>query len=390
MTPKRILYVEGNSDGTIGGSFFSLLFLVKNLDRSRFAPVVVFSNENALIPQFQSVGAEIVIRPLAAPVRAPHKLLRPFARFANLMLGMILEPLRLARLLRKRSIDLVHLNNSIERNHQWMMGAMLARVPRITHERGINDRLSRQAGWLVRHLDGVICISQAVRNNLAGLGLGKRNLVTIMNGLDPSEMKVRLDRAAVLSEFGLAPTARLIGMVGNIRAWKGQAVVVEAMRTVSRAHPDVVCLLIGHFSDADIAYKASIERMITENQLERHVVITGYRSNVADYVAALDIQIHASISPEPFGRVLLEGMALRKPLVASQGGAVPEIVQDGVTGLLFEPGDANDLAEKLLRLLAAPETARSMGEAGYARLREEFGIDVNAKRTMTLYQQVLG
>ena len=69
------------------------------------------------------------------------------------------------------------------------------------------------------------------------------------------------------------------------------------------------------------------------------MIITGYRNDVADYVNALQILVHASILPEPFGRVLLEGMALRKPLVASDGGAVPEIVVDGVTGLLFRPGD---------------------------------------------------
>jgi glycosyltransferase involved in cell wall biosynthesis len=390
MRNKRILYVEGNSDGTIGGSFFSLLFLIKNLDRTRFTPVVVFSTDNALVAQFQAAGAEVVIRPLARPVPWTHWLLRPFGLLANAMLALVVEPLRLAWLMRRRSIDLVHLNNSIERNLPWIRAAVLARIPRITHERGINERVSPQASRLVRHLDGVICISSAVRENLERLGLGTRNLVTIWNGLDPNEMRVRVDRNTVLGEFGLGQNTRMIGMVGNIRQWKGQSVVIEAMRTISRRHSDVVCLLIGHFAESDREYKQSIERMIAENDLGKCVVITGYRSNVADYVATLDVLIHASILPEPFGRVLLEGMALRKPLVASRGGAVPEIVEDGVSGLLFEPGNPQDLAEKLLCLLESRETARSMGEAGYARLIEKFGIDGNANRTMVFYEQVLG
>lgn len=384
------MYVEGNPDGTIGGSFYSLLFLVKNLDRSRFEPTVVFSKSNELIPAFQAAGAEVVVRPLAPPVRARYRVLHPFTRLANALLGLVVEPLRLAALLRRRRIDLLHLNNSIERNHPWIIAAALAGVPRMTHERGINPRMSLPARLLVGQLRAVVCISSAVRDNLLCLGVDSGKLRTIWNGLDPVEMKVGKDRDAILAEFGLPRSARLVGMVGNIREWKGQAVVVEAMETVAREFPDVVCLLIGHHSAGDTAYMRQIEARIAAAGLQRHVLVTGYRANVADYVAALELLIHASILPEPFGRVLLEGMALRKPLVASRGGAVPEIVDDGVTGLLFEPGNAHDLAGKLLRLLESPTESRAMGQAGYERLRTQFGIDVNAARTMAVYDELLG
>lgn len=390
MSRARILYVEGNPDGTIGGSFFSLLFLVKNLDQSRFEPIVVFSKVNALVPDFQKAGAEVVVRPLTPPVRAGVRLMRPLARLANVLLGLVIEPVRLAILLRRRRVDLLHLNNSIERNHPWIIAAVLARVPRITHERGINRHLSTQARWLVRRLHAVICISTAVRDNLLRLGVSNGVLRTIWNGLDPSEMKVGKSRAMILEEFGLPARTRLVGMVGNIREWKGQSVVVEAMVNIAREHGDVACLLIGHHSEGDVDYMRSIEERIASSGLRQRVIVTGYRANVADYVAALELLIHASVLPEPFGRVLLEGMALRKPLVASRGGAVPEIVVDGETGLLFEPGNARDLADKLRRLLASPSEARAMGEAGYARLREQFGIGANAVRTMAVYEELLG
>lgn len=389
MSRKRIMYVEGNPDGTIGGSYFSLLFLVKNLDRSRFEPIVVFSKENALIPAFRAAGTEVIVRPLGPPMRVRPRMLRPFARLANALLGLVVEPVRLASSLRRRRIDLLHLNNSIERNHPWIVAAVLARVPRITHERGINQHLSLPARLLVGQLDAVICISSAVRDNLRRLGVSDGKLRTIWNGLDPVEMQVSQDRAAILAEFGLPADTRLVGMVGNIREWKGQAIVVEAMGSVAREYPEVVCLLIGHYSEGDLAYMQAIEAKITAAGLEHRVLITGYRANVADYVSALELLIHASILPEPFGRVLLEGMALRKPLVASRGGAVPEIVDDGKTGLLFEPGNARDLAAKLVRLLSSPTELRGMGEAGYLRLCTQFGIDVNAARTMATYDEFL-
>jgi glycosyltransferase involved in cell wall biosynthesis len=389
LTRKRIVYVEGNTDGTVGGSFFSLLFLVKNLDHSHYAPTVVFSTPNPLIPKYEAAGASVIVRPTVRPLRATQKLLRAFARIANAVLWLAVEPVRLARFLRRNRFDLVHLNNSVERNHPWMLAAVLAAVPCVTHERGINQRLSREAGWLARRLSAIICISSAVRHNLERLGLSDCDLVTIPNGLDPADLPVRKGREAVLAEFGIPPNARLIGLVGNIRAWKGQEVVLHAMEIVARSHPDVVCLLIGHYSDVDLAYKHLVEQTIIDRRLERNVVVTGYRANVPDYVAALEILIHASILPEPFGRVLLEGMALRKPLVASRGGAVPEIVDDGVTGLLFQPGDAEDLAAKLMILLESAEQARLMGEAGYERLRTQFDIKTNAQKTMAVYQRLL-
>jgi glycosyltransferase involved in cell wall biosynthesis len=387
---RRIVYVEGNPDGTIGGSFFSLLFLVKNLDRSRYDPIVVFSKSNDLIPEYRAAGAEVIVRPMPQPVRWSGPLMGPLRRAANVLLGFGVETLRLAQFLRAQRADILHLNNSIERNHPWMAAAVLAGVPRLTHERGINDRLSPPAKWLTRRLDAVICISRAVRENLERLGVETPNLTTIWNALDPSEMTVRMERTAVLNEFGIAPGSRLIGMVGNIKPWKGQAVVVEAMEIVARKHPDVVCLLIGDHSEADAEYKRTIDRTISDQGLQKRVIITGYRANVPDYVAALDILIHASVLPEPFGRVLLEGMALRKPLVASRGGAVPEIVEEGITGLLFEPGNGPDLADKLLRLLESPDAAQAMGAAGFDRLKNQFGIRNNAERTMALYQQILG
>jgi glycosyltransferase involved in cell wall biosynthesis len=95
------------------------------------------------------------------------------------------------------------------------------------------------------------------------------------------------------------------------------------------------------------------------------------------------------VTPEPFGRVLLEAMAMRKPVVGSRGGAVPEIVVDGETGYTFAPGDSGELAARILDLLEHPDRARAFGEAGYQRLVDEFHVDRNVERTMAVYARVL-
>jgi hypothetical protein len=123
--------------------------------------------------------------------------------------------------------------------------------------------------------------------------------------------------------------------------------------------------------------------------LSDRVFLTGYRANVADYVNALDVVIHASILPEPFGRVVLEGMALRKPVIGTRAGGVPDIIEDGTTGLLYTPGDDAALADCIARLVEDAKLRGSMGEAGYDRLVERFSVRRNVESTQQLYVSVM-
>lgn len=386
---KRILYVEGNVDGTIGGSYISLMFLASGLDRSRFVPLVVFSRENTLIPQFHERNVPTLVCPPIPTLRWQGFASRLLAKAINFMSAVVWQPLHLARLLRREQIALLHLNNSINLNHPWMIAAWFAGIPCITHERGINARFLRSGRLLARRLGAVICISKAVEDNFIARGLGSLPLVTIHNALEPGEMRVTRGATEIRAELGIAPHVRLIGFVGNIKRWKGPDILIRAMDRIRREFPDVVCLLVGDTPDSEADYRKEIQELIDRLALNDRIKITGFRNDVANYVNVLEIQVHASIAPEPFGRVLLEAMALCKPLVASKAGGVPEIVVDGATGLLFEPGDADGLADRLGQLLADPALARQLGQAGRARLETDFSIKRNVDRVQTLYSSLL-
>ncbi len=385
----RILYVEGNVDGTVGGSFFSLLFLVSGLDRTRYEPIVVFAADNALRPRFHAAGITTLVHPTPRPVTLKGPVGRLVAKGANFLRGWILEPIRLARLLKRERIRILHLNNSITRNHTWTLGALLARLPCVTHERGINERYKPRDLLLGRRMQSVICISAAVRDNFSARGVHGLPIVTIHNGLDPQQMRVTRAASEIRAELGVPADARLIGIVGNIKEWKGQEVVIRAMAKLRDEHPDVVCLLIGDTSPDDMSYRHRMHALIAELALEKRVLITGFKQDIANYVNALSIQIHASVAPEPFGRVLLEAMALEKPLIASGDGAVPEILVDGVTGYLFPPSDPDALAARLRDLLADPAKVERMGRAGRQRLEAEFSITRNVAETQRLYERLL-
>jgi len=396
----RILFCENNTDGTVGGSYYSLLYLASGLDRTRFEPIVVFYHDHELVPRFREAGVDVRIlrKPRGLDVAAAaggrtglgpvRRILRTVQRAANLVRLLIVPAIRHAFRLRSWGVDLVHLNNSILWNHEWMLAARLVGVPCMTHERGINRRYPSNSRRFGRRLAAIVCISEAVRERMVSLGVDYPNMVTIHNGLDPDAMRVRVDPSTLRARHGIAEGRPIVGIVGNVKAWKGQESVVRAVEIVRRDVPDVCCLVVG--SLADEAYARRLRDLVGELAVEPNVTFTGFTTEVADYMNAMSVVLHASVLPEPFGRVLLEAMALRKPVVATRDGGVVEIVEDGATGLLVEPGDSEAMARAVVTLLSDEGMRRRLGERGRQRLEDRFGIDVHVRKVTALYDRILG
>lgn len=397
MLRKRILYCEGNTDSSVGGSHFSLFYLVEALDKSRYDPVVVFHRENRLIPMYREAGLDTRVFTIRQPFRFPAKalnipvlkgLLRLLQAMANLWRMVLIPAIRCALYLRANRIDLVHLNNTIIRNHHWMLGATLAGAKCISHERGINERISRFSHLMTKRLAGIICISRAVRDNLVREGIDEDKLVVVHNALEVSRVLIKADPLEIRRRHRIDPASLVIGMVGNIKEWKGQDVVIRATARLRERWPGLRCLLVGDTALEDKYFEDRIRILVNELGVDANIIFTGYQASVADYMNAMDVVIHASITPEPFGRVLLEAMALKKPLIGANAGAVPEIIQHGETGMLSSPGDDQMLARYIEELLQNPSHARAMGEKGYQRLIQEFGIKSNVLGTQALYERI--
>jgi len=395
-TRPRILFCETNVDGTIGGSYYSLLYLVKGLDRSRYRATVLFSRDHSLMAAFRQAGAETIVWPPDAPftfaTRVPALLTIPalvLQKGLNFTLGYLYPVLARARFLRAQDITIVHLNNSIKKNHEWMAAATLAGRICVTHERGINDSYEAAAKFFGRRLDAIICISQAVHDNMVEHGANFPNLVTIHNGLDPTMMQIKTAPAELRATWRIEPAAPVIVMIGNIKQWKGQETVVRAVHRIRDKYPAVRCVFVGDTSPDDQYYETAVRGLVAELGLESNVIFTGYQRNVADFLMMSDVVVHASVLPEPFGRVILEAMACRKPVVGSRDGAITELVEEGHSGLTFTPGDSAQLAEAVLRVIGNPAEAQRLGQNGYERLIREFHVDRNVESTERLYERLL-
>ncbi len=357
----------------------------------------MFYEKNKLLPEFSAEGASVRIfrKPLgsrfapSAPVlMVPGRLIqKAWNGFSTSLAPFFYFFLFLL----KHRIDLVHLNNTARAGWEWLIACKLLNKKCITHERGF-ARYTPLAIAFAKRFDRIVCVSEAVRDALSQLGL-KNNVRILYDGIDPAAFQKRVVKSPedVRREFGLPNDITLIGMVGNIQEWKGQRTVAEAMQKLRDDLTGVRCLLVGDASSTvrrDQQFLQTLKRQIIENELTRHVILTGYRTDIADLMNAMDIVLHASIQPEPFGMVVLEAMALGKPVIATDIGGPREIIKNGVSGFLVPPGDPVVLADTIKRLLTDAVLRVDIGKNALKTVQERFTLGRFRDEIHSLYQEL--
>lgn len=394
---KRILFLEGNVDGTVGGSYYVMIDLVNALDKTRYDPVIGFHTDNILVPKLREAGIEVVIfdnpQPFLFKNRITQSLpFKPLKRTINFFKRLILPAIRYSKYIKKNNIDLVNVNNSIIKNHAWMIAARLAGIPCVSHEMGINKSFRWSAQYFGKRLNAVICVSNIIETNMRKLGLDWPHISTVHNGLDISRYHIKETPDQLRSKYNIDEKDPVIGVVGNIKYWKGQETIVRATAELVKKYPNIRCILVGavpvKLDGGD--YKNNLDNLCREFNIERNVIFTDFQENPIDYMNLMDIVVHTSVDPEPFGIVLLEAMLLSKPLISTTIGGPAEIVVNNKSGVLIQPGDPKLLATAVDNLLSDPEQAQEIGKQGYKRLMDEFTIEKNAEKTMKIYKSILG
>jgi glycosyltransferase involved in cell wall biosynthesis len=234
-------------------------------------------------------------------------------------------------------------------------------------------------------------VSRHIERQLLAFGYPPERLAMIHPGIDVEGFRSRVRRAPeiVRAALNIASDVFLIAMVGNVRAWKGQHVAIAALaRLSSEERARMRLLIIGATAAADAPYEDSLHALVSQEGLSDQVVFLGPRDDVPDIIAASDVVLHASTDPEPFGLVVVEGMALGRAVVASELGGPSEILDSG-SGLTFSPEHPEELASILSMLQADPDHRRSLGEAGRRRA-ERFDIRTTIALDMELYDELLG
>jgi len=400
----RVMFVEASSGGVVGGSLTGLYHLIRGLVATGVTCSIALYEPKTIEGDLLAHGVEVYH---LARRRLPkqHGLLqldsyqkakrvgavaRTFAlgrRAIRLVLEELPAAITLAQTIRQDRPDVVHLGNGVRANFDGLLATRLTRVPVVCHIKGF-EKYSARERRAARHVDAAVCMTRAVHAHCLENGVAARRTRVIYDAVDEAGFRPSRARADVRAELGLPAASPCFGIAGNIQEWKGQAVVVDAMAQLHRRLPSAHCVIIGGAHRAGADYETALRDRVRTLGLGDVIHFTGFRRDIADVMNALDVVVHASIRPEPFGRVILEGMLLAKPVVAAAAGGVPELVSDGETGFLVPPGQPAILADRLVGLLSDAARRERIGARAQTWARTHFSLAQQVSAMNDVYRSV--
>jgi glycosyltransferase involved in cell wall biosynthesis len=240
--------------------------------------------------------------------------------------------------------------------------------------------------WASRRTRTMVCMTQAILDYCEKRGVRPLDARVVYDAVDDNWLQPKRPSAAVRADLGIPVEAPCVALAGNIQEWKGQRVLVDAMAQVVRTHPATHCLIVGGTHRAGTEYANALRQRAVELGLNGNVHFLGFREDVVDVMNATDIVVHASIRPEPFGRVILEGMLLGKPVVATAAGGVLELIEHARTGFLVPPNDVTALSTCLEEVLSDPVRAGAVGAEGQRWARERFSLARHVEEMSSIYE----
>lgn len=298
---------------------------------------------------------------------------------------------KLGRLIDRIDPHVVHTNSM--KSH--FLAGWVARsrgVPVAWHVRDILPtgwlrRFFAFTGW--RLADRILCISEAVKEQFRGTSAYTKSKV-IYNGIDLSRF-AKTTGKGWRKKLGARSGEPLVGIVGQIAHWKGQDVFIKAAARVLVSHPKARFAVVGEclFPDNESAFERSIHDLAQELEVQDRLVFTGWTDEPEEVMSALDVVVHASRLPEPFGRVIIEGMAAGKPVVVSAEGAGPELVVTPAEGRVVPADDPDLLALAIGEFVGDEKTRKLVGNAARTGA-ERFAIANTAAAVLAQYETLLG
>jgi glycosyltransferase involved in cell wall biosynthesis len=296
---------------------------------------------------------------------------------------------RLIWFLRRHRIDIVHLNNGFL-PQEALLATRVLRIPCVVHLRDFQLDARGPASIAARDGTEVITVSDAVAASLDNTPIPASKRTTIHDPVDLQLMEHASGaRQRVRKELGLGDQDIAVGIFGRVIPWKGQLEFVKALTIVMRTAPGVIAVIVGDESDGGLGYIRQVHTAIESSGLSERFISTGYQKSVEDYYAAMDIVVHASVTPEPFGMVVPEAMAAGCAVIAADAGGPREVIDNETDGLLTPPGDIQALSDAVLRLASDQALRARIADLGKRKALARFGIAESARRVADVYVKVL-
>ncbi len=364
-----VLFIHGITE--IGGAERELLVIVDRLPRCGFRPLVVCPGIGPLTEELAQRNVEVRFAPMPPWRKLFAYPKRPAAVRA---LRDVIAAVRPA---------LIHVND-IWWVPQTLRAVAGVRIPIVAHVRQEIEP-PKAKRYELDEADLVLPMSRQIRRSLEAGGVRPERLRTLHSGLDMASVKDHENGRDARRRFGIPAESAVLGTVANLFARKGYEVMLRALPMILKVSPQAHYLIVG---TGDAAYETRLRAIVRDLGLESRVHFAGFQESVYPCLAAMDLYVHPALM-EGFGIAVLEAMAMRKPVVATTAGGLPEVAQDRETGILVPPGDPDALARAVLLLLQDPARCRKLGEAGRDRVAALFTVDAMMDNLATGYRALL-
>jgi len=376
----RVLHVH--TLPVISGSGINTFLSMRGMDKATYDVELACAPEGRLIDLVESHGMRVW------PIRNLVQSLNPVKDLAAL--------LDLTVFLLKHRYHIVHTHNS-KAGFIGRLAGKLASIPVVIHtvhgfafhdqeplwKRKLLLNLERLAS---RWCDRMIFISQPLIDwGLREGVVDAKKVVKIYSGIELDRFRPasKKEEAFLKKKWGIKPQEPVVGIVSKLWNGKGHSVLIHAFEKVIRDAGNARLMIVG-----EGYLQKDLERLVSKKGLEGKVLFTGFQMNVRDIMACFDVAILPSFF-EGMGRVLLEAMAMKKPVVGSRVGGIPELIEDGVNGFLVDPGNIDQLAAAILRILKDRGLAKKMGAAGRKKIQDKFSADYMVASIDRVYSELL-
>lgn len=413
--PVRVVFVDDTF--TFGGAITSLGHLVAGL-RPWDLDITVVSGQDIdvlhdLFPGVRAYSRELRLPwvhtdPFAASSSDDVvEKLGPLTRVARSLywvgVGDISPAIAIGRIAHRHRADIIHLNNGWQLDGALAAKALGTRC--IAHVRGMwAPRPPRKAPLVVGmgrkalrtlrydlvppHM--TLAVSGAVARNVLRRKVPSDRVRVVHDAIDLDVFHPGAAPEGLLSGLGVPDGALVVGHFGRVIPWKGTLEFVRGFAGAAETLPDVHALVVGDASDGGQDYEDSVHAEVERLGLSARVTFTGFRPDVADIMRACDIVVHSSTRSEPFGMVIVEGMATGNALIAADAGGPLEIIRDGIDGFLVDPTDAAAMAGRIRELATDEPLRRRIARAGIERTRQQFSKERYAADVIAAYEETMG
>ncbi|NWF93034.1 MAG: glycosyltransferase family 4 protein, partial [Syntrophaceae bacterium] len=368
----------------IGGGGHSLNYLMRYLNRERFEPILlsppgpifdlaVKAGIRTFPYTFRKRYVSISIGNREIPVN-PYRLMYRLA-----------DAFRIIRIIRQEKIDIVHTNNLDAHLTGWFLNKIFG-IPVIWHIRTIWPQSFYKIPWPTR----IIFVSQAVKKKALGGENSYSRALVIYNGIDPADFVAPEGaRESILQEFRL-PDRPIVGIVGRLAPWKRYDLFLQTAALLKKQGIDGTWVIVGSEVEnrSGTNHTLYLRNLTKQLKIEDRVIFTGLRHDIPSLVGSFDVFVSAS-DDDPNPRTVLEAMAAGKPIVATNSGGVPEMLDNGRAGILVEKGNAHALAQGVLYLIQNPALAKELGQAALQRAKTVYSIQEHARKIEHLYEDIL-